>query len=133
MNLNEKFELVKRNTEEILTENELKELLNGIISTIESGGDLKNYLTDKAADSLNQYKIDQEKYSSKLETYSDLYIGILLAAPLLFLITFRILERITPEIGGMSISVIASIGTFVVIPAVNIIFIVFLNLTKSEF
>lgn len=111
---------------------ELKELLNGMVSTIESGGDLKNYLSDKANDTLLQYKLDQEKYSAKLNTYSDLYTGILIAAPLLFLVTLAILEKISPTIGNISISTIAGVGTYAVIPLINILFIVFLNLTKSD-
>ncbi len=112
---------------------EFKELLNGIVSTIETGGDIKSYLKDKSSDTLTQYRLDQERYSAKLSTYSDMYTGILIAAPLLFLVTLAILEKISPTIGSVSISTISLVGTYFVLPLVNILFIVFLNLTKSEF
>ncbi len=113
---------------------ELKELLNGIIATTETGGDLKKYIQDKAEDALSQYKSDQAKYTSKLDTYSDLYTGILIAAPLLFLVTLTILDKISPTIGpNLTISTVAFIGTYFIIPLLNIGFIIFLNLTKSEF
>src|SRR3989344_4739163 len=38
---------------------EFKELLNGMISTIETGGDLKEYLKEKADDALVTYKLDR--------------------------------------------------------------------------
>lgn len=111
---------------------ELKELLNGIIAAIETGGDLKKYMQDKADDALSQYKLDQEKYTSRLETYSDLYTGILIAGPLLFLITLTILDKVSPTLGTLKISTIAAAGTYFFIPLINIGFIIFLNLTKTE-
>jgi archaeal flagellar protein FlaJ len=111
---------------------ELKELLNGMVSTIETGGDLKSYLKDKASDALIQYRLDQEKYSAQLNTYSDLYTGILIAAPLLFLVTLAIIEKISPNIGTMSVASISAIGTYLVIPLINVGFMIFLNLTKAE-
>ena len=111
---------------------EFKELLNGMISTIETGGDLKKYLKDKADDDLVTYRLDQQKYVETLSTYSDVYTGILVTAPLLFLVTLVILDKIAPTIGGISIGVIAAIGTYVALPMINIAFIVFLNITQPE-
>ncbi|MBI2670867.1 type II secretion system F family protein [Candidatus Woesearchaeota archaeon] len=111
---------------------ELKELLNGVVSTIETGGDLKSYLKDKANDTLIQYRLDQEKYSARLNTYSDIYTGILIAAPLLFLVTLAILEKVSPKIGNLSIATVAAVGTYLFIPLINVLFLIFLNLTKSE-
>jgi len=111
---------------------ELKELLNGMVATIETGGELKKYLQDKAEDALNQYKGDQKKRLDVLNTYSDIYTGILVAAPLLFLVTLAILDKISPSIGGISITTIASVGTFIGIPVINIVFILLINVTQPE-
>ncbi len=111
---------------------ELKELLNGMVATIETGGDLKDYLKDKAEDTLNTYRLEQEKYTQKLETYSDIYTAVMVAAPLLFLVTLTILDKIAPTLGSFSIAQIASVGTYLGIPLVNIVFILFLNLTSQE-
>jgi len=111
---------------------EWKELLNGMVSTIETGGDLKKYLKDKADDALVMYKLDQQKYSATISTYSDVYTGILVTAPLLFLVTLAILDKISPTLGGVSIGVIAALGTYVALPVINVAFIVFLNITQPE-
>jgi len=111
---------------------ELKELLNGVVSIVETGGDLKKYLSDKADDAIRQYRIDQSKYLAQISTYSDVYTGILIAAPLLFIVTLAILERVSPQIGGFTVGTLASMGTFIVLPVLNIIFILFLEMTKSE-
>ena len=111
---------------------ELKELLNGMVATIETGGELKKYLQDKSVDSLNQYRLDQNKRLAVLNTYSDIYTGILVAAPLLFLVTLAILDKISPAIGGIPITTIASVGTFIGIPVINIGFILLINVTQPE-
>ena len=111
---------------------ELKELLNGMVSSIETGGDIRNYLQEKAKDTLNTYKLDQQKHVSILSTYSDIYTGVFISAPLLFLVTMAILDKISPTIGNMSIATIATIGTFGLIPFVNVLFIIFMNITQPE-
>src|SRR3990167_1596153 len=90
---------------------ELKELLNGIVATIETGGDLKKYLQDKAADTLATYRLDQKKYTDTLSTYSDVYTGILIAAPLLFLVTLAIINHLGGTIGALTVGAVANIGT----------------------
>ena len=111
---------------------DFKELLNGIVSIVETGGDLKKYLSDKADDSIRQYRIDQSKYLAQISTYSDVYTGILIAAPLLFVVTLAILEKVSPQLGSFTVGTLASMGTFILLPVLNIIFILFLEMTKSE-
>ncbi len=110
-----------------------KELLNGMVSTIETGGNITKYLQDKADDALATYQSDQKKYLAQISSYSDIYTGILIAAPLLLLVTLAILEKISPSISGISINTLASFGTFLGIPLINIIFLVFLSITQPEF
>ncbi|MBI2673218.1 type II secretion system F family protein [Candidatus Woesearchaeota archaeon] len=109
-----------------------KELLNGIVTVIESGGSIKDYLQAKSDEALVTYKLERKKYVETLATYSDVYTGLLIAAPLLFFVTIAIIQIIGGEIAGLSATTIASIGTFVVIPLLNIGFLVFLNLTQEE-
>jgi len=111
---------------------EFAELLNGIVSTIETGGDLRGYLDGKAIDTLATYKLERKKYVEMIATYSDIYTSILIAAPLLFVTTLTIINVIGGQLGGLSVSTIATVGTFIVIPLLNIAFMVFLNLTQTE-
>jgi archaellum biogenesis protein FlaJ (TadC family) len=110
---------------------ELKELLDGMSSTIETGGNLSGYLDDKADDALMKFKLEQKKYLELLATYSEIYVGVVIAAPLLLIITFAILEKISPVIFGMPISLVSIVTTFLFLPLINIFFILFLESTKS--
>jgi len=59
------------------------------------------------------------------------YTGFLIAGPLLFVVTFAILEKVSPLIGGIPIGTLATLGTFVLLPFLNILFILFLETTKT--
>lgn len=111
---------------------DLRELLFGLASTIETGGGIREYLKSKSEDALSRYKIDQKKYLEVIATYSEIYTGILIAAPLLFLVTLAILERISPNLGGVSIGTIAALSVFGVLPLLNIIYLLIVETSKTE-
>ncbi len=110
---------------------DFKEFLHGMASTIESGGGIQQYLKSKVDDHLVKYRLEQEKYLEVIATYSEIYTGILIAAPLLFVVLLAILERISPELGGMPITLISQIVVFGALPLLNIIFILFLEASKT--
>ena len=108
---------------------EFSELLSGIVTTVETGGDLKNYLNIKANETMERYKSKREKYVQNLATFSDIYIGFSLVAPMLF---FMLLSMINipilgGSIAGFSAGTLGVIGTYVVIPILNIIFLIVLS------
>lgn len=109
-----------------------RELLVGIVATLESGGDLKKYLAGKADDALTTYKLEREKYVETLSTYSDIYTGVLIAAPLLFITTLAIINVIGGAVLGISAKLLATLGTFFVIPFLNVAFLIFLNFIQPE-
>jgi len=112
--------------------NEFRELLNGMVSSISTGGNLREYLDNKAKDSLSTYKLERQKQVESIATYSDIYVAILVAAPMLFITTLTIINAIGGAIGGVSVELISTIGTFVAMPVLNIGFIIFMNLTQGE-
>ncbi len=109
-----------------------KDLLNGMVSTIETGGDLTQYLQEKAKDALETFRLDQKRYLSALSSFADVYTGVLITAPLLFIITLAILEKISPTLAGMPISSIAFAGTYIGLPVLNALFIAALTIFQPE-
>ena len=110
---------------------EFKELLNGMISTIETGGDLRSYLKEKSYDALNTYRLDRKKQVEALATYSEVYTAILIASPLLLLVTLAIINSIGGNLGGLSVVTIAWISILGVLPLLNIGFMVFVNISQK--
>lgn len=110
----------------------LKDLLNGIVNTIESGGDLKNFLAAAADDALNRYRMERQKYVEVIATYSDVYTALLIAAPLLFFVSLAIIQTMGGQIGGIPVKTIAIIGTYVAIPIMNVGYYFFVDIAVPQ-
>lgn len=109
-----------------------KQLLEGIKSSIETGGDLKKFLSDQAKNALFEYRIKREKYMELLSTYADFYTALLIAAPLFLVSILTVMNMIGGAIGGASIEGVMVIGIFIGLPLVNIAFLLFVHLTQPE-
>lgn len=111
----------------------LRDLLHGIMSITESGGNLKDYLNEVASLALFNYKLARRKYIETLSTYADIYTGILIAAPL-FLVAILTVMNIIPGsfVAGFTVDQIMWLGVYVVIPLLNIGFLAFVAYTQPE-
>jgi len=110
----------------------LKEFLEGIVSTVESGSEIKDYLRQKASEAMLAYELERQKYLETISTYSDVYTGILIAAPLFFIVALSLVSMLGGTIGGLEINVLIVFGAYVVIPVLNVLFIIFIELTQPE-
>ena len=109
----------------------LKTLLDGLATAITSGGDLHGFLNKHAEGLLFDYKLERERYTRTSETFMDIYISIVIAAPMILLMLFVIMGS-TGALGnflGLSVDVL---GFLIILGIVvlNIGFIVFLKLKQ---
>lgn len=104
---------------------DLAELFGGLATNIATGGELKNFLEKKAETYLLDYKLEREKYSDLAGTFMDVYISILIAAPLVLMMMF-IVMNVAGVGGGLSLNLVLplAIGGVAV---VNVIFLFALN------
>lgn len=109
-----------------------KDFLEGLVSTIESGGDIKSYLSEKAEEAMLSYELERQKYLESISTYSDIYTGILIAAPLFFVTALSMVSMLGGAIGGMDVNTVIVVGTYIVVPLLNVGFIMFLTMTQPE-
>lgn len=106
-----------------------RQILNGMVSTIERGGDLVNYLKEMSTKALFDYRMKREKYLKTLSTYADIYTALLVAAPLMMLAVLGVMSIIGGEILGMTIQDIINLITWAVLPFLNIAFLAFIHVT----
>lgn len=117
------------NTSETTPSKKMSELLKGLATTIHSGGDLAKFFETRAETLLFGYKLKLEKETKSAETFMDLYISIVIAAPMIFLLLLMMLS-----ISGLGASLAISTITLLVVSSViiiNIFFILFLHLKKT--
>lgn len=102
------------------------EVLYGIVSTVETGGDLESYIQEKADEALFDYNMEREKEIEKLSTYASFYTAILIAAPVFLVVVLAVMNLLGGTIGGFAIRDLMWLGVHVVIPAINALFVAFL-------
>lgn len=109
---------------------EFRQFLNGVSSTIATGGDLRRYIENAAKEALADYKLKRERYLSTLSTYADFYTAVLIAAPLFFISILSVMAIIGGQLFGMSIPVAMNLGIYILLPILNIAFIAFIHFTQ---
>jgi len=109
-----------------------KQVLMGIQSTIEKGGNLTAYLEEMSSRSLFEYRIKREDYAKTLSTYADFYAAVLITAPIMMIVVLGVMSVIGGDIMGFAATDLMFLMTWLLIPLVNILFIAFLHLTYPE-
>jgi len=107
----------------------LAEVLNGLATTITSGGDLPNFFEKRAETLLLDYRLEKEKYAKTAETFMDIYISVVIAAPMILMLLLIMMKISGLGIGfstGM-IGLIMALG----VSMINVVFLVFLNVRGS--
>ena len=108
----------------------LAELFDGMATTIASGGDLSDFFDKRAQTLLFDYKLEKEKKTKAAETFMDIYISVVIAAPMILMLLL-----IMMRISGLGISLSTSMISLIMVlgvSAVNIVFLVFLQLRQSK-
>ena len=106
----------------------LGELYNGISTTISSGGDLAQFFEKRAETLLFDYKIEREKYNKSTETFMDIYLSVVIAAPMILMLLL-IIMRVSGL--GITLSTTAiSLITIMGVTMANIFFLVFLYIKQ---
>ncbi|MBI2543337.1 MAG: type II secretion system F family protein [Candidatus Aenigmarchaeota archaeon] len=112
--------------------NELRQILLGILSTTESGGDVRTYIKNAGEQALFSWKLNREKFMQQLSAYAEFYTGILIAAPLFIVSLFAVMNMIQPNIGGFDILVLTKLSLYVLVPFLNVGFLLFLKGVEVE-
>jgi archaeal flagellar protein FlaJ len=109
----------------------LAELFAGFATNISTGGSLKNYLEQKSQSFLLDYRLEREKYTQLAGTFMDIYISILIAAPLVLMMMFIVMNVSGLGVGGLSIQILLFLS-IAGIALMNILFLVVLNIKQPK-
>jgi flagellar protein FlaJ len=105
----------------------LSELFNGLATTINSGGYLPEFFDKRSQTLLFENRLEQEKKNKAAETFMDIYISLVIAAPMILMILLMMMK-----ISGLGISMSTSMITVIMVVAVTIINIVFLTFLQLK-
>ncbi len=101
----------------------LSELLTGLATTINSGGNLPDFFEKRAESLLFEHKIEREKETRSAETFMDIYISMVIAAPMILMLLL-----IMMRISGLGVSFSTGMITLMTVLGVFLVNIVFLTI-----
>lgn len=109
----------------------LRELLDGLATAITSGGLLHDFLDKHSEGLLFDYKLEREKYTKTSETFMDIYISIVIAAPMILLMLFVIMGSTCAlsDFIGLSTNALAFLIILGIV-VLNIGFLIFLRIKQ---
>lgn len=106
----------------------LADIFNGLATTINSGGDLPRFFEERANSLLFEYNLEKEKNTKLAETFMDIYISVVIAAPMILMLLLMMMK-----ISGLGIPLSTGAITLIMITGVsfmNLVFLVFLHLKQ---
>ena len=109
----------------------LAELLKGLSTAIMTGGDLKSFLKKRSETLLLNYRLEREKFTKTAETFMDIYISVVIAAPMILLLLLVMIS-----VSGISVGFSTEVMTLMliaVVAVINILFIVLLGLKQPGY
>ncbi len=119
-----------KNTAKNSPSKKLGELLNGLVTTINSGGDLPKFFEKRAETLLFNYRLEQQKSAKAAETFMDIYISLVIAAPMILMLLMMIMK-----ISGLGIAMsIMTIALMIIMGVIiiNIILLTFLQIKRNK-
>jgi len=109
----------------------LAELFSGMATTITSGGDLQGFFEKRSETLLIGYRLEREKFTKIAETFMDIYISVVIAAPMILLILIVLLSITNIGLGYTKAQM--TLGIIVIISLMNIIFLAFLHMKQPAY
>ncbi len=111
----------------------LKEILEGIISTMHSGGALPVYLRERFRTYIKVRKLGLKKYGDTLSMLAEVYVTLLLTGPLLFVIMLSVVSVMGGgSLGGFNSDMLLKLITYIVIPFAAAIFLIIVDATAPK-
>ena len=107
--------------------NAFAELLEGLVATIRSGGDMKSYLLDATHTIMDLRRIAAKQMVESLASFAEIYMTLMIVFPLLVIVMFSVMALIGGGLGGLSVTTMMIFITYGVIPLCGMAIIVMLD------
>jgi flagellar protein FlaJ len=103
------------------------DVLEGLVATIRSGGNMKNYLLDATHTIMDLRRIAAKQLIESLGVFAETYISLMIVFPLLIIVMFSVMALIGGGLGGVSVTMMMGLVTYGIIPICGVAVIVMLD------
>jgi len=106
-----------------------KELLEGFIATVHSGGNLVSYLTEKSHYYMDLKRIALRRLADTLSVLAEFYVALLVAGPLLLVVMLGVMAMLGGgELGLLNPVLLLNLLTYIAIPLGSLVFLIILDI-----
>ena len=108
----------------------LADLYNSLATNITSGGDLSEFFDKRSESLLLDYRLERERYTHASETFIDVYISLVIAAPMILMLLLMMIQ-----VSGLGLSLSAGTISLIMVLGVagmNLVFLMFLQLKQPS-
>jgi len=109
----------------------LSELLSGLATTIQSGGELSDFFHQRAESLLTTYRLDREKYTKVAETFMDIYISVVIATPMILILLLIMIGVSGIQLGFSPVQM--SLMIILLVAVVNVVFLGVLHVKQPNY
>lgn len=103
------------------------ELLEGLISTVQSGGNLKEFFTACAKVQMEEKKMIIQKMTSSLGIVAEIYTILLVVFPLMAVIMFSIMATMAKTFLGFDITTVMMLITYLMVPMFGVMIVIMVD------
>jgi len=110
-----------------------KEMLEGFIATIHSGGDLQAYLTSRSRQYMKLKHIALKKFSDTLSILAEFYVTLLVAGPLILVVMLAVMGMLGGGSGLLDPNLLLNLLTYIGLPIGSVVFLIILDMISPRY
>jgi len=103
------------------------ELLEGLVATIRSGGNVRSFLLDSTRTIMDYRRISAKQLVETLASFAEVYVELLVVFPLLIIVMFSVMALIGNGLGGFSVTTMMVFVSYLIIPLCAVAVLVMLD------
>lgn len=108
------------------------EVLEGLVATIRSGGNIKSYLMDTTRLMMDLKRLAAKQLIESLATFAEIYVTLMVVFPLLVIVMFSVMALLGGVLGGFSVTDLMALVTYLIIPLCGFAVMVMLDTMLVE-
>ncbi len=110
-----------------------KEMLEGFIAVVHSGGDLEKYLSDRSQEYMKLKQIALQRFSDTLGVLAEFYVTLMVAGSLIFIVMLAVMAMLgSGGFGPLDSRLLLQLLTYIGLPIGSMIFLVILDMMSPK-
>jgi flagellar protein FlaJ len=110
-----------------------KEMIEGFISVVHSGGNLVKYLTNRSEQYMKLKQIALKRFSDTLGVLAEFYVTLMVAGSLVFVIILAVMAMLgTGGFGPLDSRLLLQLLTYIGLPIGSVVFLVILDMVAPK-